>query len=68
MSKPSWDNEQKRLEQMLRNNGFQKVRMNGSHAIWRRGSDVITLNTKKCQTLLVWNLIRKFKLKWEDVW
>lgn len=67
-NRPSWDGESKRLERMLRNNGFEPRQGKGDHIIWRRGSDVISLGTFNIQDKLVWKIIRKFNLEWESVW
>jgi len=67
-NRPSWDGESKKLERMLRNNGFEPRPGKGDHTIWRRDSEVISLGLSNIENKLVWKLIRKFNLEWESVW
>ena len=66
-NRPSFDGKPRKLEKLLTNNGFVGRKGNGDHMVWRRESEVITIGLSNIENKLVWKLIRKYNLKWEDL-
>ena len=66
-NRPSWDKEPRRLEKMLRLNGFTPRQGKGDHMIWTRETTVISLGLSNIENKLVWKIIRKYDLEWEEV-
>ena len=66
-TKPSLDGYKgyKAFCKIAEGNGFIIVYCKSDHVKFRKGGDVITLPVK-LRNELAWNVIRKFKLEWEE--
>lgn len=50
------------FERLLLANGFEFVRQTGSHKIFRRGSETLSMPTHKCSQTCLYDLIKQYNL------
>lgn len=48
---------------LLRENGYEKIRQCGSHAVYKNGTDSITITTRKLNPCISTRLIKEHNLK-----
>lgn len=53
----------KEFQKLLRNNGFEFVRQTGSHRIYKRGSEMLSLPTSHPAQTTLYDLIKQYNLK-----
>ena len=53
----------KEFQQLLRRNGFEFVRQTGSHRIYKRGSEILSLPTCHPAQTTLYDLIKQYNLK-----
>ena len=51
------------FQRLLLDNGFKLVRQTGSHKIYRRGSEVLSMPSCKCSQTCLYDLIKQYNLK-----
>ncbi len=50
------------FQKLLKQNGFEKVRMKGGHIIWKRGNDVVSVPCHEVNILTAQRMINKYNL------
>lgn len=54
----------KKIDKILRNNGFKIVRYTGDHAIYKRNEDeIISIPKPNCNGLILQRLFRQYNIK-----
>lgn len=53
----------KEMQTKLKNNGYQKVRCNGSHQIWSDGKHTVSLPVVKLSPVIARRLVKEFDLR-----
>lgn len=53
------------FRRLLQSNGFEYVRQTGSHMIYRRGSETLSLPSHKPSQTCLYDLIKQYNLKKE---